>query len=316
MISGIARGVVRLGGAGLIGLSLLGAIVQAASAETWLCPNCETRVERAPGAATLDCGECGSYTDEDLSWIVGYLNYKTRSAETSFLVSPEECDRFRQDGLAAFGENRESIWIPWIAVEYFIPRQRIVRLVDGREFTTDYARTRGEPCPAPPKFMFQIADTLRIAGQKERVVTQDLEEDISTLFVIAGTESGLRAGITRFIEEVEAGNHPRLPRTDNKVSRAVVPSIPASMKGKKLAHEVTVKVRSERTGQLLELQLVKGSGVSELDEAALRAAKATPLSTAGEMGVGVPSSVFLHYHYAGDTCTVDVEVPKNSIWEN
>jgi hypothetical protein len=34
------------------------------------------------------------------------------------------------------------------------------------------------------------------------------------------------------------------------------------------------------------------------------------------MGVGVPSSILLHYHFKGSECTVDVEIPKNSIWEN
>ena len=306
----------RLGVWGLVGLWMLGGIAQVASAETWLCPNCESRVERAPDAPTLDCGECGSFTAEDLSWIVGYLNYKTRSAETSFLVSPEECDRFRQDGLQAFGESRELIWIPWTAVDYFIPRQRIVRLIDGREFTTDYARTRGAPCPAPPKFLFQIADTIRIEGQKDRVVTQDLEDDISTLFVISGSEKGLHAGITRFIEEVEAGNHPRLPRTDNKVTRPTVAQMPTSLRGKNLDKTVTVKVRGERSGQLLELALVKSSGLDDLDQAAIRAARSTGLSTAGEMGVGVPSTVLLHYHFTGDACTVEAEIPKNSIWQN
>ena len=288
-----------------------------ASADTWLCPECgETTVERAPDDPVLDCGECGTFTIEDLSWIVGYLNYKTRPAETSFVVLPEECDRFRQDGLLAYTPEHAQVWVPWVMVDWFIPRQRILKLVDGREFTTDYARTRGGDCPLPPKFLFELADTIRVEGAADRISSKSIDEDISTLFVIAGSPEGLHAGVARFIREVEAGNHPRLPRTDCQVVNPRIPQIPVTWRGKTMNHKVVVKIRSDGGRQLLEMKLIKSCGDAALDQAALSAARTSALGTAGEMGVGVPSSVLFHYDFKGDSCTVEAEIPKNSIWDN
>lgn len=287
-----------------------------ASAETWLCPECDKSVERALDDPTLDCGDCGVYSSEDLSWLITYLNYQTRSSDASFVLLPEDCAIFRQDGLQAFTAEQREVWVPWILVEWYIPRQRLLKLRDGRELTTNYAKTRDAVCPEPPKLVFEIADTIRIAGAPERIQKREVEESLANLFVIAHSPEALQSGIARLIEEVEAGKHPRLPRTSNALVGERKPQVPASLRSKSLDHEVVVRVRTDRGGSILELELAKGSGLPELDQAALTAARSSGYSTAGELGVPVPSTLMLHYRFQGATSSVEAVVPKNSIWEN
>lgn len=302
----------------LAGLALLLAAAQAASAEPWLCPDClEEVIDRPVGSDMLECPACNtSHAREDLSWIVGYGNYRTRDIDLNYLLMPRDCDRFREDGLQAMRKAGGTIWVPWIAVQYYIPRQRILVLIDGTELQTDYAKTRGAPCPEPPGFTFEIADTVRIDGQKPRVTQRPVEADLAELFFVAGSPEAREEARARFIKEVESGKHPRLPRTDPRVAgTARQPVIPKNAQVPKAEAEVEVRV-SDQSSQLLRVHLLRSSGHPEIDSAVLRAAQGSAFMAAGEMGVPVPSTLILHYSIQGGTATVEARPAVPSIWEN
>ncbi len=284
-------------------------------AETWVCPDCYVQTERAAGNAGLDCNECGAaYVADELSWLIGFIDYRTRPAETSWVVLPEECDIYRPDGLQAFDSNGNELWVPWIGVEFYIPRMRLLVLRDGQELTTDYCK--GPTCPKPPVFTFEITDQIRIAGEQEREQTREVEADLAELFIMARSEEAREKATARFIEEVESGKHPRLPRTDARAVREATPRIPTSLAGNDLNHDVVVHVRAGERGQLFELKLLKSCGNEELDQAALRAARSSGYFTAGELGVPVPSNLELHYAFRGQGVETNVVVPSNAIWQN
>lgn len=306
---------VRLSG---IVLALAAFAAQTASAERWLCPDCLDQViDRPAGSATLECPACdASYAREDLSWIIGYGNYRTRDVDLNFLLMPTDCDRFREDGLQAMHKAGGTIWVPWIAVQYYIPRQRILVLTDGSELTTDYAKTRGAPCPEPPAFMFDVADTIRIDGQQPRVTQRSVEADLAELFFVAGSPEARASARARFIEEVESGKHPRLPRTEPRVAgTARQPIIPKGGQVPQAEAEVEVRV-NDQSSQLLRVHLLRSSGYPEIDTAVIRAAQSSQFMPAGEMGVPVPSTLVLHYSIRGGTATVEARPAVPSIWED
>jgi hypothetical protein len=72
---------------------------------------------------------------------VAYLSSRTRPTSAVWNVLPE-CGIFRDDGLAVYGSDHHRLWIPWSAIDYFLPRMRIVRLRGGAEFQTPYAQKR------------------------------------------------------------------------------------------------------------------------------------------------------------------------------
>lgn len=293
------------------------ALAQAAQAEPWLCPDClEEVVDRAPGSASLDCPACdASYASEDLSWIIGYGNYRTRDVDLNFLLMPKECDRFREDGLEAIQKTGGAIWVPWIAVEYYIPRQRILVLVNGTELTTDYAKTRGAPCPEPPAFVFDLTDTISVDGQKPRVSKRPVETDLAEMFYVAATPEARAAARTRFIKEVESGKHPRLPRTDPRLAgTARQPAIPPGAQVAQAEAEVEVRI-NDVSSQVLRVHVVRSSGHPEIDTAVVRAAQSSAYMPAGEMGVPVPATLIVHYAISGGTATVEARPAVPAIWE-
>ena len=302
----------------LSGIALMLAAAQAAWAEPWLCPDClEEVIDRPVGSGTLECPACNSsHAREDLSWIIGYGNYRTRDIDLNFLLMPTDCDRFREDGLQAMRKTGSTIWVPWIAAQYYIPRQRILVLTDGTELMTDYAKTRGAPCPEPPAFMFELADTIRIDGQQPRATQRPVETDLAELFFVAATPEAREEARARFIEEVEAGKHPRLPRTDPRLAgTARQPVIPKSGQVPQAEAEVEVRV-SDESSQLLRVHLLRSSGHSEIDSAVIRAAQGSAFMPAGEMGVPVPSTLVLHYSIRGGAATIEARPAVPSIWED
>jgi hypothetical protein len=245
--------------------------------------------------------------------VVGYANYRTRDIDLNFLLLPPDCDRFREEGLQAMRPAESPIWVPWIAVRYFIPRQRILVLMDGTDLTTDYAKTRGAPCPEPPQFLFEIADTVRIDGQEPRVVTREVETDLAELFFVGATPVARDEARKRFIEEVEAGRHPRLPRTEPRLMGGARLTIPKLYPEAEAELEVRV---SDVASMLLRVHVLESSGHPELDELLLHAAQASFYQAPGEMGVPVPATLILHYTVHGNESTVEARPAVPSIWEH
>src|SRR5690606_19565608 len=146
---------------------------------------------------------------------------------------------------------------------------------DGSELTTDYAKTRGAPCPEPPAFMFDVADTIRIDGQQPRVTQRSVEADLAELFFVAGSPEARASARARFIEEVESGKHPRLPRTEPRVAgTARQPIIPKGGQVPQAEAEVEVRV-NDQSSQLLRVHLLRSSGYPEIDTAVIRAAQSS-----------------------------------------
>lgn len=306
------RSSVRLSVLGAALVLLLGLWANPAAAVPWLCPDClEHRIERTTDAIEpLSCPGCdASYAPEDLSWIVGYLNHRTRDAEVSWVILPEDCSIFGPDGLQCFDANRQEVWVPWIAVDWYIPRMRLLQLTNGTELATDYPL--GPTCEAPPTFAFEITDSLLVEGQKPAARTTATEADLAELFIVARTpESRLKAR-ARFIEEVETGKHPRLPRTAAKVRRAQPPTVPAGNTAKGTA---VMKVTVGEVGQVLRIVKTKSTGNTALDQAAVKAAQSSGYQCGGEMGVPVPSSVLLEYTFDGAKGTVEAKPAEPGVW--
>jgi TonB family protein len=295
----------------------LAAVVFAPSgvhAERWLCPCGDAVVERAPDSPELDCPQCGgTYSSEELTFDVAYINHRTRDAEVPWVVLPDSCGIFRPDGMQAFETDGDEIWVPWIMVDWFIPRMELVRLKDGREFTTDYPK--GPTCVKPPSFLFELADTLNVPGLPQTISRYNVDIDLAELFIVASTPAGRDSAKKRFIAEVEAGKHPRLPRTPAKVRSARPAVYPPSLKSKNLpAAEVTLEVKVSDRGQLLRIRKVKSSGVDKFDQAALLAARTSSYQCGGEMGVPVPSSVLMHYFFEGGETRVEHEPAVPGVW--
>ena len=281
------------------------------SAAAWLCPECQdARIERPTmSMEPLHCDACGaSYTADELSWIVGYLNHRTRDAEVSWVVLPEDCSIFAADGLEALDQGG-AFWVPWVAVDWYIPRMRLLKLTSGKELATDYPK--GPTCEVPPLFAFEFTDSLLIDGQEPRARTVETEADLAELFIVARTPEARQEARERFIEEVETGKHPRLPRTPAKVRRVQDVRVPV---GVTATGKTVVKVTVGEVGQILRIKVIESSGNGKLDEASVRAAQSSSYQSGGEMGVPVPSSVLMEYRFDGSKGTVTHKPAEPGVW--
>ncbi len=298
--------------------ALFGLLLQpsAARAERWLCPEClDQTVEREPGAATLDCSKCGhTYRVAELAPPVAYLNSRTRDVEVAWVVQSNDCELFRMDGLQVIGDDKQPLWIPWIALDWFIPRFELVHLTNGKEFKTDYPK--GPTCLEPPRFTVELADSVVIPGQPANLRRTRIDEDMAALFIFAPSPEERDSARVRFITEVEAGLHPRLPRTSAKLVRAANVQVPPDVVTGKLKLEVVLDVRVHERGGILRIRKVQSSGNAAMDREAVRAAQASSYQVGGEMGVGVPSSVRLHFYVDGATARVEEEKAVPGVWDN
>jgi hypothetical protein len=281
-----------------------------AATETWLCPVCQVqRVARPEGATDLTCPKCAmTLSQEDLRWRVAYIAVGSRPTSVVWFLIPE-CGIFRNDGLLAY-DKLDSLWIPWSAVEYYIPRQRIIRLTSGTEFLSPYSK--GPDCEKPPVLTMSVADSVGdfMKGRSIEVTTK--QEDMSSLHCVARSRPTLDSARVRFIDEVMAGKHPRLPRTQPNALRTVTPTVPQSAMQDSL--DVILEARLAETGRILKVNRLKGSGNEEVDRAALLATYRTVMVSGGEMGMGIPSSMVLHFIFNRGTATVDVKPAVPPMW--
>lgn len=300
----------------LLGVLLLllagaaGVPAEPSGTESWLCPLCQTTViQREAGSSELSCEKCGqTMTAADLGWTVGHLCIRTRPTQVLWDLFPE-CGIFRNEGLVAYDKG-ETIWVPWNAVEYYIPRMRILRLTSGKELLTPYANT---DCKEDaPQFVVAVADSVGDFLSPMILQKSTREEVIYTTFICARSRQALDAGRDRFVREVEEGKHPRLPRTQPGARNLVQPTVPQSAAGDSL--DVIFEVRGSESGQILKVTLLQGSGNPEVDRAALLAAKRSPITIGGEMGVGVPCSMVYTYRFRQGTAFVDAAPADPPMW--
>lgn len=288
----------------------LAASARLAVADTWLCPICQSQqIERAPGDSTLTCPQCKMTLPEaDLRLSVAYLSVRTRPTEVVWNLVPE-CGIFKNDGLLASLQGK-PIWVPWSAVDYYIPRQRILRLTSGAELGTPYAK--GPECMEPPKFIVTVADSVGDFTKGYRVESEPREEELSAIFIVARSKALRDSARVRFIREVEAGKHPRLPRSQPSAVRMSTPNVPPSAVHD--SADVVLRVRLKETGIVLRVDRIKGSGNPDLDQAALMAAYRSAMVVGGEMGVGVPSSLDLTFHFRNGLASVEAVPSRPPMW--
>ncbi|MBD3161930.1 MAG: hypothetical protein GF346_06555 [Candidatus Eisenbacteria bacterium] len=296
----------------ILGVVLLAALATgSARAETWLCPICQVeRIEVPEGETSFTCPSCEiSLTSEDLQIPVAYLSIRTRPTQVVWDLTPE-CGLFTDEGLMATPAEG-NLWIPWSAVEYYIPRMRILRLTSGEEIAVPYAR--GPTCEDDdqPLILATVADSLGDWTREGRIETHPVEEYMKTIFIVARSPAALNEARDRFIEEVETGKHPRLPRTQPRTHRLAEPTPPAEVTGEPI--EVVLQVRSSERGRILKVNRLKGSGRPEFDNAALMAAYRSAIYSGGEMGAGVPGSMIFRYTF-GDTVGVEAEPADPPMW--
>ncbi len=296
-----------------LALACLASVPSTVSAEIWLCPVCDARVERAAGAATLDCTACDqSYDAIDLSPALLYCNSRTRNVDIPWALQSPDCDIFRADGVRADDADGE-VWAPWSKVAYFIPRQRILRLNDGREFTTGYAKGV-DTCVQPPKFAIELVDTVRVPGRPPSLRKLPLDEDLAALFFVAQTPEDREAAQVRFEAEIEAGKHPRLPRTPARFAMPAAIAVPAAASQAGWKGTTLLDVRTYDRGGILEVRVVEKSGHDELDREAMRVAQSSGYQSGGEMGVAVPSWIRLRFTWKGATGEVAAEPSPLGVW--
>lgn len=288
-------------------LTVSGALVHA---EPWLCPICqEQQIERAVGDSTLTCPKCKvTLSESDLRIPVAYLSVRTRPTEAVWSLVPE-CGIFRNDGLLATVDGK-GLWVPWSAIDYYIPRQRTIRLTSGRDLGTPYAK--GPECEEPPKFMVTVADSVGDFMKGYHVQSEPREEEMSAVFIVARSKAARDSARVRFIHEVETGKHPRLPRSQPTAVRLAMPTVPPTAMAD--SADVVLRVRMKEMGPALRVDLVKGSGKPELDQAALVAVYRSALVVGGEMGVGVPSSLDLTFHFRRGVATGEAVPSKPPMW--
>ncbi len=281
-----------------------------AATEKWLCPVCQVQVvDRPIGDTGLTCPKCGlTLSQDDLRWKVGYIAIGSRPASVVWYLLPE-CGIFRNDGLMVF-QNSDSLWVPWSAIEYYIPRQRIARLTSGVEYLTPYSK--GPDCEKPPQFTAAVADSIGDWMKPRTIEVNTRTEEMSSLHVVARSRATLDSARVRFIKEVEAGKHPRLPRTQPQVIRSTTPTVPASAMNDSL--DVILEARLAETGRILKVNRLKGSGNPEVDRAALLAAYRTVMISGGEMGMGIPSTMIMHYTFNKGTATVNIKPAVPPMW--
>lgn len=281
-----------------------------ALADTWLCPVCQVqKVERALDDSTLTCPQCKlTLAEADLRIPIAYISVRTRPTEVVWNLVPE-CGIFRNDGLLAYGDTK-PLWVPWSAVDYYIPRQRILRLTSGAELGTPYAR--GPECMQPPKFIVTVTDSVGDFSKGYRVTSETREEELSAVFIVARSKAVRDSARIRFIREVETGKHPRLPRSQPQAVRLATPTVPATAMHDSV--DVVLRARIKETGAVLRVDRISGSGKPEIDQAALMAAYRSSLVVGGEMGVGVPCSLDLTFHFRNGTATAEAVPSKPPMW--
>lgn len=286
-----------------------------ASADRWLCPDCPDEVvERAPDAPDLVCPGCGrTYQQLDLIPPVGYINSRTRDTDIAWIVQPENCPLFREDGLQALDDQGEIVYVPWSLVEYYIPRMRLLRLTNGREMKTDYPG-RNTICPDPPPFLFETTDSLTFPGQPATAITEEISESMAELFIVAFSPEARDSARVRFVTEVEAGKHPRLPRTQPILIRTPEVHLPPALARPDLKTEAVVEVRVHERRGIIGAKMVSGTGDPQLDQEAMRYARMCPFGTGGELGVGVPSWVQVHVFFEGQGGRVEVKPAPHGFW--
>ena len=193
---GVARWWALLPAQLLLALTLMTAI--AAHAERWICPDCPDEVvERARGAE-LVCPGCGThYATAEMAPPVAYVNVSTRDTELSWYPLADSCRIYRPDGVEGL-DGQGAIWVPWTAVEWYIPRMRLLRLIDGRELSTDYAKD-SKYCPSPPKFAYEVTDSLTLPGRPATAFKQKGEYSLAELFIVAFTPETRDSARVRFI---------------------------------------------------------------------------------------------------------------------
>jgi hypothetical protein len=284
-----------------------------ACAERWICPDCPGEVVERERGADLVCPGCGThYTVAEMAPPVAYVNVSTRDAEVSWFPRADSCRIYRADGVECVDE-KGAIWAPWILVDWYIPRMRLLRLLDGREMKTDYAK---DPvyCPSPPRFAYEVTDSLTLPGKPVSAFKEKGEYSLAELFIVAFTPEARDSARVRFIKEVEAGKHPRLPRTEPRVLRLPTVAAPPSAVKPDLKAEAVVEVRVHERRGIIGAHLVKGTGVPALDTEAVRLAQSVSFSTAGELGVMVPSWVEVHVRYEGAGGSIEVTHARNGFW--
>ena len=289
----------------------------AAAVERWLCPDCPGEVvERTEGSALLACPQCKvSYTMAELSPPLCYANVSTRDTELTWNLNPENCRMYKPDGLETFTEQGDTLWVPWIMIDWFIPRMRLVRLNDGRELHTDYAKSHpGGSCPEAPRFAYEVTDSLSMPGRPASILKDSGEYSLAELFIVAFTPEARDSARVRFVREVEAGLHKRLPRTEPHVLKLPEVVTPASVARPDLVAETELDVRVHERRGVIGIHVVKGSGNPELDRSAISAAQGCSFSTAGELGVPVPCWVRVRVKFEGARGSVTVEPAPNGFW--
>jgi len=299
-----------------------GAVAQEASGaesadrvERWMCPACpHTLIDWSPGSATLQCPECGGAWDRiDLTPPVGYLNIRTRDTEIAWVLDSPDCGIYRYEGLQVFDDQRRPFWIPWSRVEWCIPRMRLVRTTDGQEFATDYAK--GSTCPEPPRFVSETADSTCFLDAPCRPIVERREDSLAEVFLVAFTPEARDLARARFIEEVEAGKHPRLPRTLPKMYREgkVMPTGESVQDTTR--REVLFDIRVHEARGIVRARIIESSGDPQLDQAALRALRASQFGSAGELGVPVPSWMQVRVIFHGEKSGIEPLTSTARLWQ-
>lgn len=284
----------------------------AAIAERWLCPFCQVeRIETPERPAEFTCPSCEiSITPYDLRIDIAYISLRTRPTQVIWEIAPE-CGLFRNEGLLATPLDGE-LWVPWSAVDYWIPRQRILRLTSGEELPMPYAK--GPTCEDDEQHIIiaTIADSVGDFAKGKTIQTRSVEEEMSTLFLMARSPAARDSGRARFIEEVETGKHPRLPRSNPRAHSLTTPNLPEAFADKSL--NVVLQVRIDERGRKMKINRVKGCGIEEADRLALFAAYRSSITVGGEMGAGVPSSYLLHYFFDYGRASVEGEPADPVMW--
>ncbi len=285
-----------------------------ARAAQWLCPGCTDEiVERAPDAPALECPKCGiEYTSFELSPTLAFINAATRDTETAWMVHVHNCDRFHTDGLQAF-LPQGTVWVPWSMVDWFIPRMRILKLRDGREVATDYPLDRVH-CAEPPAFLYELTDTLDVPGRPFEILTEEREANIAELFIVAFSPEARDSARVRFIREIEAGLHPRLPRTYPRLYRQSTVRIPPGIVEDEWKGEALFDLRLHERRGLIRMNLLSGTGNERLDGLARQALRQSSFGVAGELGVGVPTWQRVRVLFEGDSSRVEIEPGDQGFW--
>ena len=160
--------------------------------------------------------------------------------------------------------------------------------------------------------MVTIADSVGDFMKGYHVQSEPREEEMSAVFIVARSKAARDSARVRFIQEVETGKHPRLPRSQPTAVRLATPTVPPTAMAD--SADVVLRVRMKEMGPALRVDLVKGSGKPELDQAALVAVYRSALVVGGEMGVGVPSSLDLTFHFRRGVATGEAVPSKPPMW--